>query len=280
MINFRFSLLSLLLCGFMLPALAQRTITFGQDDERDNRKGRKPNKSLGANDYARNSVTINLLGWISGQTQVYYERGFNDVLSAAVGAGVTTRPFTMDVFSDLGFGQESDNFNGSGGGGNTYNQDLDDDYSAYRHRKSRPGLALSFSPKVYYRAEGMDGGFIAPRVEYKKFRWQAEMLNTTTPTQRSYSSDLSNSDYGSGTQAESVRCLDLTINWGGHYQTGNRVVISWSSGFGVRSMRGERQDLGMRSYDGGTSYYYVNAVREIEKTTFLAAFTFAIGGCF
>ena len=272
MMNFRTFLSAVLLCSTALPALAQRTITFGQDDERSNNKGRKPNNAFRSAGYANNSVTINLIGWISGQTQVYYERRINDVLSAAVGLGFTTRDFTGDLFSGLG-AQESQNFRGNNG------MDVSDDYSDYTHRKARMGPALSFSPKVYYTSDCMDGPFVAPRIEYKVFRTAAQLPDPSQMMQYA-STDLSNASFLTATQAEHLRCLDFTINWGGHYEAGNHVVISWSSGFGIRSARGQRQDIGVRGDYSAQDYHFVSEVRDVQKTSFLASFVFAIGGCF
>ncbi len=270
--NLRTSLLSLLLCSATLPALAQRTITFGQDDERDNSKGRRSNTSFSSAGYSRNSVSVNLIGWLSGQTQVYYERGFNDVLSAAVGVGFTTRNYTSGVFSGLDL-EESENFRGNN------EMDVSDDYGDYKHRKTSVGLALSFSPKVYYTSDCMDGPFIAPRLEYKKFRTEANMVDPTQSMQY-ISSNLSDASYLPATQQEYLNCLDFTINWGGHYEIGNHVVIGWSSGIGIRNARGQQQDIGVKGNSNYQDYHFVNTVREVEKTSFLASFVITIGGCF
>lgn len=258
-------LLVILMAG--TEAMAQKEIVFGSENH-SSRSRNSRHRHRGGD--AKNAVYIGLVSFINGYTPVYYERAITNTLSVQVGAGVTTRSYTS-VFSVLGTeGNNSDNFKGA-------DYDIPDDYDQYKYRKAAPGLYLSVAPKIYYAGDGMEGAYISPMLEFKQYRWNARMADESVPPS-SYYSDI-DVPRTTATQAEYMRCLDLSINFGGLYQTENHIVFSWSTGIGVRNAHSSRLDVGVRSDGLGLgNERYANAVQEYDKTKLLFSFQFAIGG--
>lgn len=249
-----------------LQAFAQKEITFESHPGTGNHKSFTP----GPGDQ---SVSVGLLSWFNGYVPFYYERALFDMLSLQAGVGLTTRSFGGDLgFAMEEFGQTSSNYNGE----NMY--DVTDDYTHYQFRNAKPGLYLSFAPKIYYDNEVMDGFWLSPMIEYKNFRYDAQKADETAAVVYNTDDDRL-IPHSTEVMKEHVNCLDLSLNWGASYEMRNHVTIGWSTGLGVRTAQGERLDIGVYDDRAGVAHY-VNKIAPYEKTKPFFSFNLIIGGWF
>lgn len=221
----------------------------------------------------KNSLTIGVLSWFNGYIPVHYERRLTNFLSVQVGGGITMRSYGNDfgqlVHED---GRESNFFNS----GNSALTDVTDKYESYLYRKTRPGYYLSVSPRVYFSDNVMDGFTLAPMLEYKQFRYAAQLADVKATDASAY--EEGDVPRVSEIFGESMKCLDFTMNVGGHYQSDNHMVLAWNVGFGIRNLDAKRLDLGYSSDMGATRY--INAVHAYSKVRPLLTFDLRIGGWF
>ena len=256
---FKKALPFLLVLTVVLPASAQKTITF----ESTNKSGQSKSR---AGD-GKNSLTIGVISWFNGVVPVYYERSLLSMLSVQGGIGLTTRSFGADFGTLMEGDVESENFE--------YPNDIPDDYTYYKYRKTQPGVYLSVSPRVYYDDDVMDGMFIAPTFSYKLNRYAAQKADETVDAV--FTDDDRKVPHTSDVFNEHIRCLDLGFTWGGTYQSRSHFTIGWSTGIGVRSAKGERLDIGMVENVDGTTRY-VNSVYDYDKTKFFMSLNLTVGG--
>jgi hypothetical protein len=247
-----------------LSASAQKTITFEARPKKSESKHK-----LGE---GKNSITMGLGSFFGGYTPIYYERAIINFLTLSVGAGVTHRSY----FNDLGLaiwdeGQNSEDFSSS--------EDIADNYASYKFRVCKPGAYFSLAPKIYPRSAALDGGYFGPMIEYKQFLYNVRVADLQQRPNGSYGDEDSDIPRAGNTLQESMTCLDLTMNCGGHFQLKNHLAIGWSFGFGVRRRTSDRLDLGIR-YDAGNNPYYVNNLRSYTTSKPILAFNFTVGGWF
>ncbi|HRO41530.1 MAG TPA: hypothetical protein PL009_01755 [Flavipsychrobacter sp.] len=278
----KFLKLSPLLVVVLLPfaSFAQQTISFGPEEENTSfNKRRKQKKEV-----YKNSVTLGIVSAINGYTPVYYERALTSFLSVQVGAGITYRSFGNDfgqiIWND---GKNSELVeNGVAG-----MQDVDDQYYHYKHRKAALGSYFSVAPKIYFSDNVMDGFYLAPTVEWKMYRFNAQMANTNKSLeeiQNSYSyfsfdSDDRNIPKTSNKLAESMNCLDISLMVGGHYQRANRLTIGWNISLGLRKANSKRLDIYTVDDANGKSYFR-NNVRTYDSMKPLISANLVLGGVF
>jgi hypothetical protein len=254
-------LLLWLLAGILVPASAeaQKEIVF----ESHNSSGKRSSKK----EVGANSLTFGLGSFINGYNAVYYERKVLDFMSISIGGGVTYRSYMNDFGMILSNdGKQSDYFK---------YQDIEDDYTNYKHRTSVLGLYVSLAPKIYFSNEVMDGFYISPAIEVKQYNFKANLADVTAAPKGYYEGV----DYSTGTIPEYMHCYDATINSGGHYQLRNHLAVGWSVGFGLRHQNSERLDLGI-GQDAAGNQTYINHVRDYSVTRPLFTFNFVMGGWF
>ena len=262
---------ALLMAFFALPhAAAQKMITFESHNlsERSSHHTRKD---------AKNSLTAGIASAAAGYTPFYYERTITPFLTIQAGAGFTYRSMLNDLGEMIyNTGSNNDNFNVN------LLSDIADDYSAYKFRKAGIGQYFSLSPKFYLQESALDGGYIGPMVEYKRFVYKARLADESINAKSWYAYDDVDVPHSSNTMNEYMRCIDFTFQAGGHFQTCSGIAVGWSAGFGVRSLTAGRLDIGMQrdSYDSNSDRYFVNATRTFSATRPLMVFNFIMGGCF
>lgn len=261
------ALLAAVLAVVTIPAFAQKEITF---ESTSASSGKHKKFESGTGDQ---TISVGTLSWFNGYVPFYYERAMLDMLSLQAGVGFTTRSFGGDFGFLLDeFGQNSNNYNGE----NMY--DVEDDYTHYQFRNATPGLYLSFAPKIYYTNDVMDGMWLAPMVEYKNFRYNAQMADETAPIVSTGGDDRL-IPHTSEVFKEHINCVDFSIHWGSTYELEKHFTIGWSTGFGIRTSKGERLDIGIYDDNSGTEHY-MNKVAYYEKTKPFFAFNLTIGGWF
>lgn len=221
----------------------------------------------------KNSLTIGMLSWLNGYVPVYYERTLTSFLSLQVGGGATMRSYGND-FGQIVHGDEgeSEYF----GYGSEYSN-VTDKYESYKYRKSNLGYYLSASPRIYFNENVLDGFFLGPVIEYKKFNYATQRVNELTTDMSAL--DESEVPRNGVKFDETMKCLDFTLNIGGHFQSENHMVVAWNFGFGVRNLSATRLDIGYAN-DGNGNFVYTDAVRDYSKVRPLLTFDFRIGGWF
>ena len=261
------AMLSVLLAG-TFQSNAQKMITFESHEVHAH--------SRTASSDGKNSVTMGIVSWINGYTPVYYERAVAGILSIQAGAGFTSRSYMNDlgmaIWNDGN--QNSDRFNGS--------DDIEDHYEYYKFRKATIGTYFSIAPKIYFGEDNlMNGVYVAPMLEYKSYRYRAQLADITQPAADYYSSydDDRTIPHVKDEVKEHMNCMDLTIHVGGHYQSRSHLAIGWSIGFGARHSSSERLDIG-KVADSNGDYYYANNIVSYSKTKPLFTFNFTMGGWF
>jgi hypothetical protein len=259
---FKKALPFLLVLATLLPASAQKTITFESTDKSSSKYHKGSHAGEG-----KNSLTLGVISWFNGYVPVYYERSLLSMLSIQGGIGITTRNFGGDFGTLLESDEESLHFD--------HSQDIPDDYTHYKFRNTQPGLYLSLSPRVYYDDDIMDGNYIAPLFSYRLNRYSAQMADETV--EAIYKDDDRLIQHTSATFSEHIRYLDLGFTWGGVRQNRNHLTIGYSLGLGVRSAKGERLDIGMMEGADGKNHY-VNQVYDYDKTKFFMTFNLNVGG--
>jgi len=250
---------------------AQKMITFESRSSSSSSRGRY--KSARGED-GKNSLTVGVGSMLNGYIPVYYERTLFSVLTIQVGAGITFRSFPNDlgaaIYSD---GENSSNFNGA------YNNDIIDKYSSYKYRKSSMGQYFSIAPKVYFNESALNGAYIGPMLEYKRFKYKAQLADVSKEAGYYYSEE--SVPRVAETMNEQMTCIDYTFNVGGHFQAAGHLAIGWNVGIGGRTLNAERLDVGIL-YDnmGGNSSTFVNATNKFSSTRPLFVFNFTMGGWF
>lgn len=251
---------------------AQKMITF---DSRSSSSSNSNYRRSRPQDDGKNSITMGVGSMLNGYIPFYYERTLLPMLTIQVGAGFTFRSFPNDlgmaIYDD---GQNSDHFRGG------YLYDISDKYSSYKYRKSSVGQYFSIAPKVYFGESALNGAYIGPMLEYKRFRYKAKLADVTVDA-RSYSYSDDNVPRSAETMNERMNCLDYTFNVGGHFQAGGHLAIGWNVGIGGRTLDAERLDIGIiESRTGSGQSSFSNVTRSFSATRPLFVFNFTMGGWF
>ncbi len=264
----KFLLIAVALIAGSASVHAQKTITFESSNYSSHSRSRRD-----ANN-AKNSLTIGVISWLNGYVPVHYERAVTKFLSVQVGAGITFHSYGND-FGELFYdeGQKDVLFNNSDG-----YTDIGDNYYNYKHRKSKLGYYLSFSPRIYFRDNIMNGFTLAPLLEYKRFNYSAQMADITPGTYPETDEDAV--PHSGSYMKEHTNCLDVMLSVGGHYQGGSHLAMAWCIGFGIRNMSASRLDLGYYTDPIAAQQYYVNRERDFKTVRPLVTFDYRIGGWF
>lgn len=274
---------SLLLTSILIithhNANAQKTITFEQHSSNKSYQRKKYEEAK------KNTITIGLVSALNGYTPFYYERKITNFLSIQVGAGITYRSIGND-FGQVTWndGKNSEFTDNSG----SEIQDVADQYYHYKYRKSQIGNMLSLSPRIYFSDNCMEGFFLAPAIEWKSYKYKAQMAdeNKTTADKGNgnystweFEDDDRNVPRSGQKMKEHMNCLDITVNIGGMYQTKNKLAIGWNVGLGLRSAHSSRLDVYTLGNSSGFPYYRNNE-RQYNTLRPLCTVNLLIGGCF
>lgn len=253
-------------------ASAQKMITF---ESRTVSNGKYKKRGRNHEHDGNNSLTLGLASTINGFVPVYYERKLTPMLTVQVGAGITFRSFLNDVgqmfYTDIFGVDNTEYFTGS------EREEIIDRYENYEYRKAKLGQYLSVSPKLYFSSGALNGAYVAPMIEYKRYNYEAHLVDETKKTYNLY--DDEDQPRIGQTMNEHMTCLDFTINFGGHIQTKSHVALGFNVGVGARSISAERLDIGMVRNDAG-DWHLANVARKYTATRPLMVFNFILGGWF
>jgi len=187
-----------------------------------------------------------LLYFVSGCIPVYYERRVLPWLSIEAGVGLTTRDFIADGANIV--------ING-----NNDNEGLNP-YYRYNARKPLVGEYASIQPKFYIRNNAMEGFWLGPVIEFKRFNYKANLAAVNT-----LPDDNGNPVYMPNVyQKEYRNALDFTFNVGWQFKY-NTLCLEYLMGAGFRRFWEQRSDVenaggltpgppyftnGLRTYNG------------------------------
>lgn len=224
--------------------------------------------------YKKNAVGISLLSWVQGYLPVYYERGLLPFLSVKAGVGLTFRSFTNDlgqvIWRDGKRSEYFDPYNGP-------YDDVTDSYERYSYRTGAVGYYFAFAPKFFVHSEGMHGFTVSPMIEYKHFASKAKRARTDVSTNGYYAySDSEIPRIPNSFMAESLNCIDFTVNIGGLYQVSKLFYIEWRLGAGIRKSYSKRLDVGINT----TSELYQNVLRSYQSIKPFFGTDIIVGGLF
>jgi hypothetical protein len=205
-----------------------------------------------------NVVKLGLLNVASGNIPIYYERRLLPLLSVQAGVGVTVRDFAADVVNMIFTNGEP-----------PYNP-----YYQYAERKPKVGYYMSIQPKVYTSSDAMDGFWVSPMLEFKRFNFKANMVDQTAISSGDGPVYLTNSF-----QSEFRNDLDFTLNIGWQWLLDNKVAVEYSMGAGFRRFWEERQNIG-DGYNNGYGQSYVNSTRYFNGWRPDFNFCLSVGGFF
>lgn len=219
------------LCTLLLPLLfslsleGQRTrvINFGEDEANEDYE------------YKYNIIKTSPSAFLFGRQPFEYEREITDYLSLQAGIGFTFSSalsgLSTGLYSEILDEGESNRFCNSTQWGN---QDYCDDLGDADIRTGKIGMIMSFSPRLWFDSDGMDGSYIAPVVRYSTYKNNVQQVEegVTSLVRLPNSFDL-----------ESAKNVDLVVHYG--YQFLNeRITWEYFVGLGVRRQNQIRQDLG------------------------------------
>lgn len=257
---------SLLLISTEGSAQNKKSISFESKNSATGSKRRKKYQLY------KNSVTMGTIAAFNGYTSLYYERALTKLFSLQFGAGVTYRSIGND-FGEIMWANAatSDNFKAY-----PYT-DITDDYTMYRYRNATPGIYLSVAPKIYFNKQPLNGFFLAPCYEFKRYNYSAQLADVTSTTVTYVPGNII---YSNTTMKEYMNCNDFTVQAGGAYQSRSKVVFSWAVGIGARVYSAQRLDLGYYRDVPNGDEYYVNATKKSSGVRPLLSFDIRIGGCF
>lgn len=210
----------IVLLSFFSNAQETQVITFGDDDE--------------DYEYKANIIKTSPSAFLFGRVPFEFERELTDFLSVQVGLGLTFSSALSGLSSEL-LAEINDESSGNNYcNSEQWTNDYCDDLSDADIREGKLGTIISFSPRLWFDSDGMDGSYIAPLLRYSTYK------NKVQKVEEGLQSILRLPD---SFENESQKNFDLVVHYG--YQSLNDV-ITWEYfvGLGIRNQTLLRQDLG------------------------------------
>jgi hypothetical protein len=179
--------------------------------------------------YDANAVKLGIFEMIQGMYGLSYERELSDIFTVQGGLGLTGRNWTYGLMGADGLGPGAEDQKSTYFGDNDY---TDEDYD-YRSRKAKMGYYVTVMPKFYYADEdGMDGSYLALNFQHRRYNYEA------FGTVNSYA------EFTSGNNIKEFENQTiLSLAWGSQ-NLNDKTAIDYHIAAGIRSINGERRDLG------------------------------------
>jgi hypothetical protein len=252
------------------PERKRGTITF---ESRPTNGTRSRHSRRQQKETRKNSLSVGIISpLLHGFLPFSYERALGSAFGLQVTAGLTYRSLSNDL-GEAVLPRNEDNINFLGSG------NITDDYTSYAHRRAKPGYMAGISPRFYPGGDNaLDGFFLSPAFEYKHYRFESRLADGSLENTGHFGADERDIPRTEAVMQESLRCLDIMFQIGGHHQTGNHLVIGWSFAVGIRTDNSTRQNI-EETYNG-SSFQLVNYVREFSSTRPLMQVNFLLGGAF
>jgi len=168
-----------------------------------------------------NTIKIAPLGFVSGTFPIYVERVINDFFTVQGGMGITSRNYVRNTFQTV-----SDNFIEPvyPWSQNSLTDQVDPALN-FDNRKSSLGFLFSVQPRIYFESDAPDGSYMS--VSYDFYRY-----NFSIP-------GLVGNQYIGSKKKEHENISDLMV-WFGYQDVYDRISIDYSTGLGIRNVKGSK----------------------------------------
>ena len=221
----------------------------------------KSSKKYTAGD--NNVIKIAPLGFLKGCLPVYYERRIADFFTIQAGVGVTTRNYIRGLVYDALDNDNTDKSNIQYSWNTSNTSDIyggEDDLFNYNYRKAKPGYFVSLQPRLYFESEAPEGSFLALSFDHYQYNSQSQAL--------------AGNDYnvrGNKTIDEYEKMNDLMVVFGSQVLY-DRISLEYTSGIGVRNIKGEKYAVAMDGYGKA-----VGGMANYKKTTLNLELSIKVG---
>lgn len=226
---------------FLLLFISITTISNAQDttvivnlpNKQYNKKHKKPTGE-------ENTIKIAPLGFVSGTFPVYYERVINDFFTVQGGIGITSRNYIRNSFQSIG-----DNFiQPAYPWSNSSIYDLSDQALDMTNRQATLGYLFSLQPRLYFVSDAPDESYMGISYDYYRYNFSIPGMVY----------DPSGGDYihRGAKKKEHENISDLMV-WFGYQDVYDKLSIEYSTGIGIRNVKGTKYYYAEDNSTGATS---------------------------
>lgn len=187
-----------------------------------------------------NIIKIAPLGFVSGTFPILYEKRVTDFFSFQVGLGLTNKNYARTLTS-----KSSSNFkitdpepyqdNGANLSESLYN---------FNYRTVKMGYLLSVQPRLYFESEGLEGSFLGVSIDY--YRYNFQIPGIVFDANNSYKQNGAMKD-------ENEKIQDFMVYYGNQILN-DKISIEWSSGLGIRNVKGTKYFASQDGFEGFSTY--------------------------
>jgi hypothetical protein len=208
----------------------------------ENSSGKTKKKKSGED----NIIKIAPLGFVSGSFPISFERKITDFFSIQVGAGLTHKNYWRSLLNSVDIG-ESSRFDVTYPWSNLANPEYYTDRSAalfnYDDRKASLGYMVSVQPRFYFESDACDGSFMGISLDYSRYNFTIPGVvnNGGTYTQTG------------AIKKEHENLLDFMV-CGGYQSVFDQLTVEYTTGIGLRSVKGEKYVYGSDVYSSNPDY--------------------------
>ena len=188
---------------------------------------KKHKKSIGED----NTIKIAPLGFVSGTFPIYAERIITDFFSVQAGLGITSRNYIRNAFQTV-----SDNFIAPAypWSQNSLTDQVDGALDL-GNRKSSLGFLFSVQPRIYFESDAPDGSYMSVSYDFYRYNFTIPgLVNTNTDPLGSPTYQ-----YVGKNKKEHENISDLMV-WFGYQDVYDRISIDYSTGLGIRNVKGSK----------------------------------------
>jgi hypothetical protein len=247
--------------------------------------GQRTTRELRDTEFGKNLLTIGAISPLNGYLCLYYERKIVNRFTLQLGAGITyytnytlqgKLPESFVEFRDMSGIQEIQD-------SNTF--DIEDNYTDFQFRKPGLGLAYSLAIKYYFSGNTMSGMYLSPTLEIKQYNAKIKQIDPTEKAKEVGSGtfipevEIDKLKHSDTYDQEYMKCTDFFVLLGGNRMARKHVSIGWATGFGVRWMKSQRQDIQF-SWQPYPEGHYINASRHFNQLFPSFYVNLTIGGWF
>lgn len=191
---------------------------------------KKHKKSVGED----NTIKIAPLGFVSGTFPIYFERVISDFFTVQGGLGITSRNYIRNAFQTV-----SDNFIEPAypWSQNSLNDQADAALD-FGNRKSSLGFLFSVQPRIYFESDAPDGSYMSVSYDFYRYNFtipgiiDINAADNTIPHQYNY-------QHAGKQKKEHENISDLMV-WFGYQDVYDRISIDYSTGLGIRNVKGSK----------------------------------------
>lgn len=197
-----------------------------------------------------NVVKIAPLGFITGTFPLAYEKKLTDFMSVQVGGGLTYKNYVRGVFKREG---ESDDIRMEYPWGNDSYSDIAGSLHNYDFRKAKMGYMFNVQPRFYYNSDALDGYFIGLSYDYYRYNFESRGVIATSG---------GGYEHQGGMKSEHENITDYMVHLGQQI-VNERLTLEYSTGIGIRKVKGVKYAAAYNDYGGGLREGYATYTESI-----------------